>query len=150
MSPDLAFRVSELERRLVNLLRRGVIAETDPANARARVRSGELLTAWLPWITTRAGGDRSWWAPEPGEAVMLLCPEGEPGLGVILPALYSTGAPAPAASADIHRTVHGDGSSVTVDRAAKRVVIDLPGDLVIRAGGTIHVDAQAIRLLEGG
>lgn len=43
-----------------NLVHFGTIAEVDEKKARVRVKSGELLTTWLPWQVFRAGADRDW------------------------------------------------------------------------------------------
>jgi len=56
VSQDLAFRVTELERRLSNLVAVGTVAEVDAAAARVRVRLGALLTDWRPWLAPRAAG----------------------------------------------------------------------------------------------
>ena len=39
---------SSLLRRLENVIRPGTVAEFDPATARCRVQTGNLLTTWLP------------------------------------------------------------------------------------------------------
>lgn len=66
MNPQL-FELAELNRRMANLFRPGWVAAVDHQRARVRVQSGELLTAWLPWLTQRAGDDRDWWPLEVGE-----------------------------------------------------------------------------------
>jgi phage baseplate assembly protein gpV len=45
--------VSELIRRLEQLLRYGTIDALDLGAARCRVRSGELLSNWIPWLAQR-------------------------------------------------------------------------------------------------
>ena len=70
---DLAFRLTECERKIANLLRPAVVAEARYQDSpRVRVKAGDLLSGWLPWLTTRAGADRCWWAPEVGEQVVML------------------------------------------------------------------------------
>ena len=54
LSPDL-LDVIDLARRLANLLRLGTIEQVDHPAARVRVRSGDIVTTWLPWFTWRAG-----------------------------------------------------------------------------------------------
>lgn len=150
--PDTEFRLAELERRLANIVRIGTVEEADYPNARVRVAIGEILTAWLPWLTRRAGGDRDWWAPEAGEQVVVLSPAGDLAQGVVLPSLYADAAPAPATSPDIRREIHGDGLVIEHDRAAKvtRInALDSEGTLVLEAknlvlrtgeGGYYHLD----------
>lgn len=149
---DLLFRLTELERKLNNLVRAGTVAEADYAAAKVRVTIGPIITGWLPWLTTRAGGDRSWWAPEAGEQVVVLAPAGELAQAWVLPAGFSHLAPAPAASADVLRAVFGDGLVIEHDRAARRTTInarDSEGTLVLTAknlvmktgeGGFFHID----------
>ena len=80
---DLAFRVAELERRLANVVRPGVIREVDADRALVRVQydvgtDGEpAVTAWRPWVAARAGTTLAWSAPSAGEQVLLLAPTGE-------------------------------------------------------------------------
>jgi len=48
-----------LSRMLENLIRLGVIAEVQMVPPRVKVKTGELTTAWLPWLALRAGADCS-------------------------------------------------------------------------------------------
>ena len=70
-------RIGELERRLSNTIRPGKVLEADYAKARLRVTMGDNTSAWLPWLTSRAGEDRTWHAPEVGEQVIVIAPGGE-------------------------------------------------------------------------
>lgn len=140
---DLSLRITELERRVANIVRIGTITGIDAASARATVAIGKNTTAPLPWLTRRAGADRDWWAPSPGEQVVVFAVGGELVQGVILPALYSADASAPSDSADIHRTVYVDGATVTYDAAAHKLTADLPGDAEIAAAGKIKASAGA-------
>ncbi len=49
-----------LSRMLENLIRFGVIAAVQMKPPRVKVKTGELTTAWLPWLALRAGSDREW------------------------------------------------------------------------------------------
>ncbi|APR98665.1 phage baseplate assembly protein V [Wolbachia endosymbiont of Folsomia candida] len=82
------FAISELQRKLANIIRIGLIKEVDYEKARVKVKISEFLTDWLPWITSRAGKDSSWVPPSIDEQVVVLSPLGELSLGVVLPAIY--------------------------------------------------------------
>ena len=69
---------AENNRRIENLIRYGVIAEVDCAKRRARAKSGNILTDWLPFLTFRAGTTRSWSPVTVGEQCLILA-EGEIG-----------------------------------------------------------------------
>ncbi len=69
--------LSELSRAVRDIIRIGVIAEVNTTLGVCRVQSGELMTDWLHWLTSRAGGSRTWWAPSIGEQVLLLSLGGE-------------------------------------------------------------------------
>lgn len=130
------FQLTELGRRLANVVRPGTVGEVDGAAARVRVRYGEtVLSAWLPWVTARAGADRSWWAPEVGEQVLILAPSGDLGAGVVLTGVYQRGYPAPEQSPDKHATHYRDGAVIEYDRAAHRLRAVLP------EGGTAEITA---------
>jgi phage baseplate assembly protein gpV len=44
-----------------------MVKEIDYENARVRLKMGEFLTNWLPWITCRAGEGKSWPPHNPDE-----------------------------------------------------------------------------------
>lgn len=132
--------LSNIDLRLANLLRYGVIAELDEANPdgpRATVDLGDVVTDWLPWFTPRAGADRTWWAPEPGEQVMVLSPSGELSQGTILPAINSGVNPANGGRRTLQRTTYADGTIVEYDRDAHKVTVDASasnGAVVVNVG----------------
>lgn len=138
------FEITELNRRLANLIRIGTIAEADYDKALVRVQIGELKTGWLPWLTARAGGDHTWWAPEQGEQVMILSPGGDLAQGVVLAGLYQDAHPPAASAASKHVTTYKDGAVVEYDREAHHLKAILPGnataELIATGGISIEGD----------
>ena len=129
--------IAELLRLLHNLIRLGTIAEVDHRAARVRVRTGELLTDWLPWIEGRAGTTRDWDPPTQGEQVIIFSPGGDPAAGVVLCGLCSNAHPAPADSAALWRRLFPDQGLFEYDHANSVLRIRLPGAIEITApGGT--------------
>jgi phage baseplate assembly protein V len=140
------FKTAELDRMTANLIRFGAVKEVDYAAAKVRVEIGELLTAWLPWLTHRAGGNISWHAPEIGEQVIVLSPSGDMTQGVVLMAVYQTAYPANASSADIHRMDYGNGDFFEYNRAGGHLHIQITGNLTINAGGIVTITGSTINL----
>ncbi|CUX81167.1 Baseplate assembly protein V (GpV) (fragment) [Escherichia coli] len=68
---DTLANIQELARALRNMIRTGIIVETDLNAGRCRVQTGGMCTDWLQWLTHRAGS-RTWWAPSVGEQVLIL------------------------------------------------------------------------------
>ncbi len=140
--------LSEIDRRVANIVRFGTIASLDETNALVTVSiDDETETFTLPWVTPRAGGDVSWWAPEVGEQVVILSPSGELANGVVLPSIFQDAHPQNANSKDVHRTTYGDGTVVEYDRAAHALKIDTSasnGNVTINTGsGNVAVNCQA-------
>lgn len=110
---------TEAERRLNNLFRVGSIKEVnyEKAVARVELQDGALLTDWLPWLTGRAGADQVWWAPEPGEVVMVGSLSGELHNGFIWAAAFSNGV-RPASRSTVARATFEDGTIVEYDKKA--------------------------------
>ena len=131
--------VAELLRLIHNLIRTGTIAEVDHAAARVRVKSGALLTDWLPWIESRAGTSRSWNPPTVGEQVMLFSPGGDPAAGLVLTGLFSNAHPTPANSADLWRWIMPDSAVLEYDHAASHLQATLPGSATLAAQGAVSV-----------
>ena len=142
MSDSIEYRLAELERRLINLLRVGTIEQADYEAARVKVRSGELLTDWRIWLTHRASNDIDWWAPEVGEQVLLFSPCGDPAQAVVLPGIYQDAHPAPETSKDVRRTVFADGTVVEYNRAASAMLIDCVGSLTLNCSGDITINSD--------
>ena len=125
---ESAFEITELHRRVSNLLKIGRIEAVDYADAipRCRVRIADLLTGWLPMLALRAGPDNCWWPLEINEQVMVLSPSGDPAQGVVLGAIHQQPFPAPADRPDVHRVVYADGAVIEYDRQAHHLAATLP------------------------
>jgi phage baseplate assembly protein V len=130
-------RVGELERRMSNMVRPGTVLEADYAKARVKVQVGQNQTAWIPWMTGRAGEDRSWHAPEVGEQVIVLSPSGDLAAGYVMPGgVYKNDYPANADSAEIQRTTYKDGAVMEYDRENHAHLIQIPdgGKATVKVG----------------
>ena len=127
---------ADISRRLENLIRLGTIAAVDPGTARCRVSTGGMETEWLPWLAQRAGTDRDWNPPSAGEQCLVICPSGDPAVGVVLLGIYSDSAPANDSSLDRRRTTYRDGAVIEYDTATHALRAALP------AGGTAELIAD--------
>jgi phage baseplate assembly protein V len=125
----------DLLRRLENLIRLGTIAEVDPKPPRCRVKTGGLLTGWLPWFAVRAGEDREWDMPSVGEQCVVFSPSGNPAVGVVFVGFYSDACPAPDDSPTRHRRTYRDGAILDYDTASHTLRALLP------AGGQVEIEA---------
>ncbi|ANR79976.1 baseplate assembly protein [Kosakonia sacchari] len=109
---NIPANINELARALRNMVRTGVVVETDLAAGRCRVQTGGIITDWLQWLTQRAGRARTWWAPSVGEQVLILAVGGELDTAFVLPGLFSDENPAPSASADAWHIAFPDGAVI--------------------------------------
>lgn len=107
-----------LSRMLENLIRFGVIAEVQMVPPRVKVKTGELTTAWLPWLALRAGSDREWDPPTVDEQVILFSPSGQLANGVVFTGIPSDHIPANGNRAGLHRRTYADGTVIEYDSVA--------------------------------
>lgn len=135
------YHLTELARRLENILRVGTVHAADYPRARVRVQSGDLITGWLPWLTARAGQDIDWWAPDIGEQVLVLSPSGDIANGLVLAAIYQTNAAAPEDTPDIRRIKFGDGTTLHYDRAGHHLRAHCVGDITLTNANTITIES---------
>ena len=115
-----------LSRMLENLIRFGVIATVQMDPPRVQVKTGSLTTAWLPWLTLRAGSDREWDPPTVDEQVILFSPSGQLANGVVLTGLFSDHIPANGNRAGLHRRTYADGAVIEYDSVAHHLNATLP------------------------
>ncbi len=129
-----SLNATELLRRLENTVRLGTIAEVRHARpARCRVKTGENTTDWLPWLTQRAGKDRTWWPPEVGEQVIVFSPGGNLGAGVVLAGIYSDSHPQPDDDPDVSCVEFADETRVEYNRATHVMTVSAPTLIELRA-----------------
>lgn len=93
---------------------------------RVKVKSGNIVTAWRPWLNLRAGADREWDPPTVGEQVVLLSPSGLLAQGVALTGLFSDLIPANGDREGLHRRTYRDGAVIEYDSIAHRLRAILP------------------------
>lgn len=145
------FETTELNRRTSNVVKFGAIEEVDYANAKVKVRMGDLLTAWIPW-TSKSSNNASWLAPEIGEQVVVASPSGELNQGVVLGSIPQDLHPPAGNSVDKHTMVYGDGTVIEYDRAAHhlKAVLSGGGTVEIVASGGVLITADNVTIVASG
>ncbi len=133
--------ITDLLRRLENLIRLGTIAAVDHQAARCTVSTGGLSVPNLPWLALRAGDSSDWDPPTVGEQCILIAPSGEPAQGIALVGLYSQQRPAPANSANVRRRTYPDGAVINYDHATHTLSATLPtgGKAQLTAPGGVTI-----------
>ncbi|MCW8207631.1 phage baseplate assembly protein V [Verminephrobacter aporrectodeae subsp. tuberculatae] len=134
----------ELNRRIENILRVGTVAEVRHGQpARCRVKSGGLLSNWVPFMAGRAGGTaRMWWPPKVGEQCLLLAPGGDLLRAVAIPGIYSDAMPQGSE----------DGSAFRIEWTGQDSMTHADDMLTIRCerGITLMVQGTTLRITAKG
>lgn len=149
---ESSYAITELDRRVSNLIQVGTVAAADYERAKLKIKIGDITTDWLPWFTHRASNDTTWWAPEVGEQVIVLAPSGELHQAVILPAIYQAAHPAIDNNENISKTVYKDGTFTKYDRENHVLTVDVnsAGKVeVIIGASTITMIDTTIELKNG-
>lgn len=150
-------RLEELERKVDQMVVRGVIHSVDHASQRVVVKfDGDQLTAPLEWKPTRSGRVTTWSPPEVGEGVTILSP-GDVNLGEVLPGSYHSSMPPPSTSPDEVAMLMPDGTLILYNHAEHKLSVKVEGDvdLVVtgdvkaKVGGDIIADGDNIKLNGG-
>ena len=150
----------ELHRLLANLLRTGRVEQvrvgTASNPAACRVRTGDLLTTWLPWVAQAAGGSaqaRHWRTPALGEPCLLLAPGGDLAQAVVLPGVFSDERPQGSSVAGAFRLDFADTAHIEYLPGAHlhlqfgATTLRLGADAITAAagGGTLTLDSRGLR-----
>ena len=114
--------LTDVIRRIENMNRFGLIAAVDHANARCKVRSGQILTDWLPFAAMRAGTTKTWSPPTVGEQCLIVALSGELTTAIVITGIYTTGI-APSQSPDEHVIEFADGARFVYDQAKSELTI---------------------------
>lgn len=141
--------IADLRRRLDNLIRPGTIYAVDHAQARCRVKTGNILTGWLRYFVGRAGNVRRHSAPTLGEQCSIFSPSGEMAAGFVLVGINSDQFPGPSTNPDLDSTTYADGTWVGYDMGGKDMTVfmtaggslsvEAPGGVRIRAPGGVQI-----------
>ncbi|HEL3132219.1 TPA: phage baseplate assembly protein V [Klebsiella pneumoniae] len=136
--------IQELARAIRNMIRTGIVVETDLDAGRCRVQTGGIYTDWLQWLTHRAGRSRTWWAPSIGEQVMILAVGGELDTAFVLPGIYSDDNPAPSASADAWLVEFPDGAVMSYEPETGALTVNGIKTADVTASDTIAVSVPVV------
>lgn len=142
MSHETDFAMAEGVRTAENAIRIGTVEELDADIARVRIKIGDLLTDWIPWLTHRAGNDVSWWCPSKGEQMLVLSPSGDLAQAVCVPAIYSDLIPANCRDPMKHVVTYEDGAVFEYDKTTHCLNITLPEGGKVNIGADVHVDGN--------
>jgi phage baseplate assembly protein V len=125
------------------LIRFGTIAGVDLAQGTCSVDTGDVQTADVRWLETRAGSTRTWSPPTVGEQVVLLCPGGDIAGAVALRGVHQDAYP-PAGNSLRELIQFEDGAVIAYDPEAHLLDVALPGGATINilAAGGVTIDAS--------
>ena len=141
MSLDMPDQSPTEQLRLMNnIVRTGRVEEVTTKPPRCRVRTGELLTDWLPWLALAAGGSnqvRHWRAPAINEECVLLAPGGDLAQALVLPGLVCEDMPQNADGRNVER--HDFSASDYWEHSIDggTLVFDIASSIQLKVGETL-------------
>lgn len=144
---DLYKRIADLERRVQNKKRTGLIHEVDAKKGLARVKLGEddngkpYLTGWLPWKEVAMGGIKTHFPPAVGEQVEVVSESGDLTDALIEASIPSNENGRPSDKGDEAVITLGD-TRITI--RGDRVTIK-SGTIVLE--GTVHLGGEGGQLV---
>jgi len=141
------FAIAELQRKLANVIRIGIVKEVDYEKAKVKVKIGEFLTNFLPWIAGRAGEEKSWFVPSIDEQVVIFSPLGELSLGVVLAGIYQKKYSAPENRKEVSSFTFEDGTKLSYNKENHNLEISVVDKITLKVGeSSIEMTKDKIKL----
>jgi phage baseplate assembly protein V len=132
MIAEQGFLLSEMNRRLLQIVRIGVIQEINYTKAKARVKVGDNITGWRPWVSQA----KTWIPPAVGDQVVVLSPNGDFEQGIILSALYHNKSKPPSNKENEIKFKLSENSSVCFDSNLEKLTVKIgPQTLELSVSG---------------
>lgn len=129
---ELQERITELERRMSNMLFYGVVIEAK--ENKVKVAQGDLVTGWIPVFQPAAGTDESVFVPiEKGEMVCVVCPNGSIENGAAIRGMNYNGNKIPTTSDQEFVIKLKNGNTIKFDKSSNKIQISVTGDAEISA-----------------
>ena len=144
---ELDGKIDQLDRRLNNTFREGVIKQAHLDDGTYTVDAQGLETKRIPQMV-QSGSVRDWSPHVAGERVIVLSPTGEPGRGIVMAAGYSNDYQQPGNQAaqritqigDAKITQSADGFTISVGG----VTVSITGSGLTVTGGSVTHDSVNI------
>jgi len=128
---NATFEMSELARKLENLIRLGKIIAVDTTTSRAIVQLGNLTTRPLPWLEHAAGETRTRRVPSIGEQVIVFSMSGELNNGIVLTGLSQH--TFPALPGIDEQVIFSDGTALSYNAQSHTLNVKVNGTLMLKA-----------------
>lgn len=128
----------------------GVVIAVDGAKHKVRCKIPaleDLETAWLPFLTSNAGGNKFYCLPDVGELVALLLDARGEG-GCVLGTIYNDQDTTPASSNDVWKKQFSNGTTIEHDRGSGHITIHAAGKVVVN-GSNVDVNSGTITVTGG-
>lgn len=139
----MSAEIGELQRRMSNLFRLGTISQVDLTTARCKVSFQGAETAWLPWMTSRAGAVKDWNPPSVGEQVCVVSPMGDLESGFVMAgSINSNSNAAPTSSGNTYRIDVPAGGSFEI-RVGGATLTFASGKIAINCDIETSADVKA-------
>lgn len=151
------FSLSELKRRLENIVQVGTVSETKTKDGKALARvilddDGETkrVSAFLPVVSLANSYAKVWFPIRVNEQVLVISPFGNANSGFIIRSIFNRSCKEPDGANESTAIIEfEDGTKITYDTKAKRLSFDCVGDVTLKASGNIKIEAGGNLDLDG-
>ena len=110
--------LADIKRRLHGQVRLGKVTAVDVKEDRVTCISEGITQPDIPYLTFRAGEDKTYWLPSVGEVGLLVALSGEPANAFFMPGFFYTDMPAPENNENVALRVFRDGIEERIDTEA--------------------------------
>lgn len=118
MIDEIIARLAGLEKRLANICRIAQVMAVDETTGRLDVTFEGHILKDIPFLTMRAGEDKTYWLPSVGELGMLTAPSGDLANAFFQPGIFYSGFPVPEMDATLVKRIFRDGMEEEIDTDA--------------------------------
>ena len=126
---DLSRRIAQLEAKVSNILQEAKVIKIHEDDNLLDIEVRGVKLERVPYLTWRAGANgKTYWVPEVGESGVLLCPDGQVGNAIFLPALNTKKNPAPDTDPNIFHRIFEPGVFESYDRNEDEYELNILND----------------------